>query len=352
MNLIQSIFNNRKHTNNKILKAYLNKLNLLFDFKVINIVGTNGKGSVSHYLTENLKKTFNVGTFTSPHIFKANERIQINGFNIPTVQLEKYITKYKESNIHFFGIMFLCAMEYFNDMNCDVVILEAGIGGAHDPTNIINGDIGIITSIGYDHMDIFGETLQDVLKDKIGIINNDMHFYSGSQLGDMNKYISKKTIEKHSKHFIVENQAKHYKIRNQLLVKEVLKNEFNIIAKFNEPLGRATIQEINGKIAILDVAHNEDGILATLEYLKDKKISFEQVVITIAKRKDFSNLRTIFKDKDIFVYKLNDSFISSVDIEAKDVKDLKHFYDYQDKNTLYIGSFHSIGSILKNDKRK
>ena len=349
MNLIQSIFNNRKNTNNKVLKTYLDKLNLLCDFKIINVVGTNGKGSVSHYLTENLKNKLTVGTFTSPHIFNANERIQVNGMEIPTVQLEKYISRYKEKDIHFFGIMFLCAIEYFNDMNCDVVILEAGIGGKHDPSNILDGDIGVITSIGYDHMDIFGETLQDVLEDKIGIINNGMHFYSGTELGQMNKSITDKAKDLESTHFIVDNQAKHYKTRNQLLVKEILKNEFNIIASFNEPLGRATIQKINNTIAILDVAHNEDGILATLEYLKDKQLSFEQVVITIAKRKDFSNLHNIFHDKDIFVYTLNDSFISARDIGAKDIKSLKSFYNTQNKNTLYIGSFHSIGGILKNE---
>ncbi|CAM9122949.1 Mur ligase family protein [Mycoplasma todarodis] len=349
MNLIQSIFNNRKNTSNKVLKTYLDKLNLLCDFKIINVVGTNGKGSVSHYLTENLKQKLTVGTFTSPHIFEANERIQVNGENISTPQLEKYISRYKDKDIHFFGIMFLCAIEYFNDMNCDVVILEAGIGGKHDPSNILDGDIGVITSVGYDHMEIFGETLQDVMNDKIGIINNGMHFYSGSELGVMNKCITEKANELNSKHFIVDNQAKHYKTRNQLLVKEILKNEFDIVANFNEPLGRATLQKINNTIAILDVAHNENGILATLEYLKDKQIPFEQVVITIAKRKDFSNLQNIFKDKDIFVYTLNDSFILAKDIEAKDINNLKAFYNKQNKNTLYIGSFHSIGSILKNE---
>ncbi len=352
MNLIQSIFNNRKNTSNELLKSHLEKLDLKHNFKIINVVGTNGKGSISHYLTQNLKKTFNVGTFTSPHIFEANERIKFNGISIPTSTLEKYILKYINTDIHFFGIMFLSAIEYFNDKKCDIVILEAGIGGSHDPSNILDGDIGILTSIGYDHMEIFGDTLNDVLLDKIGIINKDMNFYSGTQLGDMNKQITDKALKNNANHFIVANHEKHYKTRNQLITKEVLEKEFNIKAIFDEPLGRTTIQEINHTTAILDVAHNEDGILATLEYLKDKNISFEQVVITIAKRKDFSNLSNIFADKKIFVYQLDNSFISANEIEALTVSNLREFYDNQKKNTLYIGSFYSIGSVLKNEDKQ
>ncbi len=352
MNLIQSIFNNRKNTSNELLKLYLDKMNLRCNFKIINVVGTNGKGSISHYLTQNLKKTFKVGTFTSPHIFEANERIKFNGMNIPTATLEKYISKYITTDIHFFGIMFLSAIEYFNDKDCNIVILEAGIGGSHDPSNILDGEIGILTSIGYDHMEIFGDTLTDVLLDKIGIINKGMNFYSGTQLGDMNKQISKKAFDVNANHFIVDNQKKHYKTRNQLIAKEVLEKEFKIKAKFDEPLGRTTIQKINNTTAILDVAHNEDGILATLEYLKDKKIYFEQVVITIARRKDFSNLTSIFNNKKIFVYQLDSSFISPNEIEALTVTNIKEFYSNQQKNTLYIGSFHSIGSILKNENKQ
>ncbi len=350
MKLIQAIFNNRKNTSNEVLKTYLNKLNLISNFKVINVVGTNGKGSVSHYLTENLKGNLNVGTFTSPHIFEANERIKFNGENISIKKLEKLIYKYLKTDIHFFGIMFLCAIEYFNKMGCDVIILEAGIGGKYDPSNILNGDVGVITSLGYDHMEIFGDTLEDVLMDKIGIINKGMKFYSGDELKELNKIISKEAKNKKAEHIIIKNSNKDYKVRNQLLVKDILLNEFNIEPIFNEPIGRSTIQEVNGTKAILDVAHNKDGILATLKHLENHNINFEQVVITISKRKQYHDLPKIFSDKKVFVFKLNEMFISASDIGAINVDDLKKFYIKQKQNTLYIGSFYSIGEILKYEK--
>ncbi|TCG10802.1 Mur ligase family protein [Mycoplasma todarodis] len=350
MKLITSIFSNRMHTTNETIKSYLDKIGFKFSYKIINVVGTNGKGSVSHYLTENLQKEFKVGTFTSPHIFAANERIKINNKNIDTKTLEDYIENMEYSNMHFFSIMFIAALQYFEDQKCDYIILEAGIGGSHDPSNIFDGVIGVITSVGRDHMELFGETLEDVLEDKIGIINKNMNFYSGTDLKKMNERISQKTIEKNAKHIIVNNEGVNYKIRNQKLATAILRKEFNIEPNFSDLKGRATLQKINNTTAIIDVAHNKVGIQATLEHLVDKGITFEQVVITISKRKEWQTIKYLFKNKEIFVYQIDDSFISAKDLDAGEVKDLKDFYENQTKNTLYIGSFYSIGDILKNDK--
>ncbi|CAM9105739.1 Mur ligase family protein [Mycoplasma marinum] len=350
MKIIKSIFNNRKNTKNSTIKKYLNTFIKKEKFKIINVVGTNGKGSVSHYLTEGLSKKYKVGTFTSPHIFSATERIKIQNVEINEETLESYIIKYTNTDLHFFAIMFLSAMEYFQEQKCDYVILEAGIGGTHDPSNILDGAIGVITSIGRDHMDLFGNTLLDVLNDKIGIINNKMNFYSGTNLGiEFNEIIQKKCLEQKAKHILVKNEGRDYRIRNQRLASAILKKEFNLNINFTEPMGRSKIQNTNNTKAILDVAHNHSGIRATKEFLENNKIEYDQVVLTISKRKEHSEIPDIFKGKDLFVYQLDESFVDSKEMNAINIEDLKYFYKNQKKDTLYIGSFYSIGEILENE---
>ncbi|MCP4336735.1 MAG: hypothetical protein GY679_02685 [Mycoplasma sp.] len=344
MTIINSIFNNRNRTDNKEVEELVNKLKP-FNFKIINVVGTNGKGSVSNYLTTNLMTKYKVGTFTSPHIFKANERIKVNNVSIPTKKLEVLISKYKD--LHFFAIMYLCALEHFKEQGCEVVILEAGVGGKYDTTNTLSGDVGVITSIGLDHMELLGSTEREILKDKIGIINKGMNFYFGTELLEFNELIEEKVTKMKAKHFVVVNQFNDYKSRNKALAKEILKNEFNILKPiFVDPIGRTTIQEINNSKAIIDVAHNKAGIAATLELLKKDSVYFEQVVITMSKRKDWKDLKKLFLNKKIFAYQLKDDFISAQDLGVEEVDDLRVFYKKQNKNTLYIGSFYSVGEIL------
>ncbi|MBF5058671.1 bifunctional folylpolyglutamate synthase/dihydrofolate synthase [Candidatus Neptunochlamydia vexilliferae] len=142
-------------------------------FPTVHVGGTNGKGTVCFKLAEVLKDNgYRVGLFTSPHLFTYRERIQINGKMIPEEEvfgrLSKILPLAEEPT--FFDVTTLLAFDYFADEEIDVAVIEVGIGGRLDATNIVTPILSIITSIGYDHMAILGETLEEIATEKGGII--------------------------------------------------------------------------------------------------------------------------------------------------------------------------------------
>lgn len=149
-------------------------------FKSIHITGTNGKGSTAHFLHGILKSKYKVGLFTSPYILKFNERIQINGEMIDDetllrliIEMKLFIEKYEEEvddKFTFFELLTIISFLYFKEKEVDYAIIEVGIGGTLDSTNIINPELAIITSIGMDHEQQLGNTLESVLGNKLGIV--------------------------------------------------------------------------------------------------------------------------------------------------------------------------------------
>ena len=159
------------------------------ELNVIHIAGTNGKGSCTEMMTNILIKAgFKVGKFISPHLVKYNERISIQNKNISDAEMEDLIKKiepkiekYQNKNnikITFFELITTMAILYYYESKCDFVVLETGLGGLYDCTNIVNPLISVITSIGYDHMHILGNTLLEIAEQKAGIIkpNSDTVF--------------------------------------------------------------------------------------------------------------------------------------------------------------------------------
>ncbi|RPF55468.1 bifunctional folylpolyglutamate synthase/dihydrofolate synthase [Aquisalibacillus elongatus] len=152
------------------------------ELKLIHVAGTNGKGSTVTFLRNIMQEHhFTVGTFTSPYIEVFNERISINGAPIDSDKLVHYVSVIKPlceelaDTTHLgrateFEIITVIALKYFQDENVDYTIMEVGLGGRLDSTNIINPLLSIITMIGYDHMDILGDTLGKIAYEKAGII--------------------------------------------------------------------------------------------------------------------------------------------------------------------------------------
>jgi dihydrofolate synthase / folylpolyglutamate synthase len=147
-------------------------------FRSIHIAGTNGKGSVAYMLHSIFSGAgYATGLYTSPHLLEINERIRINDRNIPDRDFSAYINDIidyaeSETSIHptFFDILTVCAFLYFRDSRVDAAIVETGIGGRLDSTNVIDPLVSIITEISYDHMHILGTTLQSIAYEKAGII--------------------------------------------------------------------------------------------------------------------------------------------------------------------------------------
>ena len=143
--------------------------------KCIHIAGTNGKGSVSSMLASILSQAgYKTGLYTSPHLIDFTERIRINGHCIPQSEVIKFISK---TQIHieriqpsFFELTVAMAFDYFNQEKVDIAIIEVGLGGRLDSTNVIQPELSVITSIGWDHMDLLGNTLESIAFEKAGII--------------------------------------------------------------------------------------------------------------------------------------------------------------------------------------
>ncbi|MEJ5287230.1 MAG: Bifunctional folylpolyglutamate synthase/dihydrofolate synthase [Candidatus Kapaibacterium sp.] len=145
------------------------------NLKAIHIAGTNGKGSVASLLASiYTEANYNVGLYTSPHIFAFNERIKINGKPIPDEALEPLIEKYlpfsEKYSATFFEITTAIAFEYFANSNVDICVVETGLGGRFDATNIIDPIISVITKIDFDHEQYLGKTLEEIATEKAGII--------------------------------------------------------------------------------------------------------------------------------------------------------------------------------------
>jgi len=155
------------------LDNYFNNPHL--KYRTIHIAGTNGKGSVSHMIASILQEAgYKTGLYTSPHLKDFRERIKVNGEMIPENDVVKFVTKHR--NIieiikpSFFEMTVAMAFKYFAECHVDVAVIEVGLGGRLDSTNIINPVLSIITNIGHDHMDLLGDSFEKIAVEKSGII--------------------------------------------------------------------------------------------------------------------------------------------------------------------------------------
>lgn len=180
---------------------------------VIHITGTNGKGSTVAYLRDLLmSQGFSVGSFTSPHIERFNERITFNHQEIPDedlirltnrlVDLNDYMEKNSEyGRLIYFELFTIMACLYFQEKQPDICLIEAGIGGMHDCTNVLEGQVAIITSIAMDHADMLGETLEEIALEKAGIIKDGRPVVTGLIQASPLAVIDKWAQDHHAKHY-------------------------------------------------------------------------------------------------------------------------------------------------------
>jgi len=166
-------------------------------FPSIHIAGTNGKGSVSHMIASILQEHgLKTGLYTSPHLKDFRERIRINGRMIPKKKVVEFVSRYKKDfeilKPSFFEITFTMAMSYFAEQKADIAVVETGMGGRLDSTNIVRSLLSIITNIGLDHTQFLGDTLQKIAVEKAGIIKPSIPVIIGrSQLETTELFLDK-----------------------------------------------------------------------------------------------------------------------------------------------------------------
>ena len=283
-------------------KALLESLgNPQHQLKTVHIAGTNGKGSTTNYLRAILQTSgLRVGTFTSPHLEVHNDRIRINDVYISDEQLLYYGNRFaeliEENNLSMFEIDTLIAIQYFLDQDVDIALFEVGLGGRLDATNVIIPMISLITTIGFDHMDILGDTLALISMEKAGIVKEGVPLYTSEDKPECLDVFKQICIELNAKFNTIKeaqnielkygirfsydqllihlNTSALYQVKNASLAIEGARylsnyfeiNDDNIIngLKDTQWKGRFELVSTNPHI-IIDGAHNTHGVSALVE---------------------------------------------------------------------------------------
>ncbi|MGL5520378.1 MAG: Mur ligase family protein [Metamycoplasmataceae bacterium] len=354
---IKEIFNfNYKQDNEEII-FIIKDLDLKMNYKKIHVVGTNGKGTTCKFLSDNFSKNnISNGSFTSPHLLKATERICINSKEISNDDLLKNINfilkKYQEIKFNFFSLMFLSSLIFFENKNPEIVIFEAGIGAKKDVVNILDFDFTIFTSISIDHQEILGNNINEISSDKSEAIKGKTKVYIPSNLNQISFQILLEKIKDNNNNFFIVQIPKNEKniyLINFLVVESFFKNEFNIKAIMT-PLskGRLTEENINEQICYLDVSHNYDGIKKTLSLLPKKNVFF---VISLTKRKDIKKIMNLFKNKtNVFVYENSSKKAAKIEDYPKDfpvIVNLNNFVKEIKETVIFLGSHYFISDIYE-----
>jgi dihydrofolate synthase / folylpolyglutamate synthase len=179
-------------------------------FVTVHVAGTNGKGSVSHMIASVLQEAgYSTGLYTSPHLRDYRERIKINGVMIPEEEVISFVDKHKgiidSLNPSFFEMSVAMAFDYFARSAVDIAVIEVGLGGRLDSTNIITPVLSVITNIGHDHMDLLGNTLEKVAAEKAGIIKENVPVIIGEKMPGIGEVFMEKAIKMNSELIFAED---------------------------------------------------------------------------------------------------------------------------------------------------
>jgi len=326
------------------------------NFKSIHIAGTNGKGSCSHMLSSIFQEAgYNVGLYTSPHLVDFRERIKINGEMISKNSVSKFMHKnldfFESNNLSFFEMTVGLAFDYFSKNKVDIAIIEVGMGGRLDSTNIINPILSVITNISLDHTRFLGSNIIDIAKEKAGIIKDNTPVVIGETQEEISTIFIDIAKSKNSQiifadQFIYDNydcdlkgEYQQKNIKTVLKSTEILNHVYfkinhghiesglNNVRKNTDLSGRWQIIQYDPTI-ICDTAHNTAALkevifqLLKLEYFK---IHF---IIGFSDDKDLRNISKIFpKESKYYFTKSNVS-------RGRDPIEIQHIFKESDRDGL------------------
>ncbi len=245
-------------------------------FKTIHVAGTNGKGSTSHMLASVLMEAgYKVGLYTSPHLKDFRERIRVNGEMIS----EEYVVQFVENNRtvfeqikpSFFEMTVALAFAYFAEQQVDIAVVEVGLGGRLDSTNIIAPELSIITNIGWDHMDLLGDTLEKIAFEKAGIIKYKTPVVISQYQPDIENVFLQKASEFSAPIIFSE---KVLSVKSQKLISPNIQ-EIEI-----ENCSSKKSQKYQTDLAGIYQSHNLIGVLVAIEKLTENGFCIEQKAIT------------------------------------------------------------------------
>ena len=311
-------------TNTVLLAKHLG--NPECDLKCIHVAGTNGKGSTSHLLASVLQEAgYQVGLYTSPHLKDYRERIAINGEPISEEYVCTFINKNKaffEANqLSFFEMSVGLAFEYFTQKKTDINIIEVGMGGRLDSTNIVTPLISVITNIGLDHTQFLGNTLEAIAMEKAGIIKKNIPVVIGEYIPETKSVFLAKSKEMNAEIYFASDLIEEtypselhgaYQIQNKktvlqtlsvlqeqnqfLITEDAIKNGFLNVIQNTKLLGRWHSLGEHPKI-ICDTAHNAHGLKIVLDQVQQQKFDTLHIVLGVVNDKNLEEILPLFPKK-------------------------------------------------------
>ncbi len=265
-------------------------------FRSVHVAGTNGKGSVSHMIASVLQEAgYKTGLYTSPHLKDFRERIRINGKMIPEGKVVDFITKYKDEfigiGLSFFEMTVGMAFDYFREEKIDIAVIETGMGGRLDSTNVLTPLLSVITNIGYDHMQFLGDSLEEIAGEKAAIIKTGIPAIIGETQNEIKQVFLNRAqaigtsidfADQHHTPDIKPGLAGEWQLRNTQTALVAIKTLCDIGFKVTEDHMRSGILNTqsntglmgrwqvlrNKPLAICDIGHNRDGIREVVEMIE------------------------------------------------------------------------------------
>lgn len=337
-------------------------------FRSIHVGGTNGKGSTSHMIASVLQTAgHRVGLYTSPHLLSFRERIKIDGRMIPREEVSSFISEHKsffeQKQFSFFEMTVGMAFSYFRKEEVDFAVIEVGMGGRLDATNIIRPILSVITNIGLDHSQFLGTTRPQIAKEKAGIIKENTPLVIGEEDPEIKSLFEKNATQKNAPIFYAKEVLDHhfstdlkgfYQKENMKTAVLALKNsrikgltEAVIQKGLSSVIGNTKImgrwQKISEKPqVILDVGHNEEGLKMISEQLKSTPYNQLHLVMGFVKGRKIKPLLSCFSNISKF-------YLSAPQLErALSVEEIKEQLKNTNKEILF---FDTVETAFKSAMR-
>lgn len=354
------------------------KLDAWFDhphtrFKTIHVAGTNGKGSVSHILASVLQEAgYKTGLYTSPHLRDFRERIRVNGKMISEGEVVRFVSENRaiidDVSPSFFEMTVAMAFNHFADEKVDVAVIEVGLGGRLDSTNIITPELSIITNIGMDHMSLLGYTLESIAGEKAGIIKSGIPVVIGRTQKEIHHVYLQKTASCNTSMQYADEayKAVRKKMGTNTQTVDIFSNSHDVIKALNIPLpGNYQLENIQTVVAatrqlfnrgfnikeqhlrqgvehvikntqlegrwqilshkpltICDTGHNEDGIRAIVAQLEQMNYEQLHMVFGVVSDKDVDVILQLLPKNAVY-YFTRANIPRSLDAETLKNKALK-----------------------------
>lgn len=303
------------------------------NFKSIHVAGTNGKGSTSHMLASVFQEAgYKVGLYTSPHLKDFRERIKINGEVISESEVVDFVEVnrnfFEENNLSFFEMTVGMAFDYFSNQKVDIAIIEVGLGGRLDSTNIITPELSIITNISLDHTKFLGTTLESIAKEKSGIIKSNIPVVIGQADYEL-RLVFNEVAKKNNAEIIFAEDFRFENLESDLLGDYQVFNMKTVQAAFKILQKSWDLKPVHLKegllktiantsllgrwqklsenpLVICDTAHNEEGLKIVISQLKKLEYATLHIILGVVNDKDLNRLLPIFpKDAKYYFSKPN-----------------------------------------------